>query len=252
MALLRTITGCSLRLRVGCELHSSGPEVPGEACVRSLAARAPTTTATRVSTEGRRCRCCDGRRRSNSPSNRHPGRCSCNFLLSYPSRLYPIRVSFNGTVPPLDSTFLLIITFVTLLSKSGYDWTLLFLFLSVCSILPPGSYRAPGVYTNSSARAALAARAPGPATSAGPVPPESVSLPADPLSCTFATPVTLPPLSGDVLKLISGATGSGVAPLNLACGPARALLRPCYWACPFWWPTARGRSLLSFTVSRSL
>ena len=117
---------------------------------------------------------------------------TCNFLLSYPSRLYPIRVSFNGTVPPLDSTFLLIITFVTLLSKSGYDWTLLFLFLSVCSILPPGSYRAPGVYTNSSARAALAARAPGPATSAGPVPPESVSLPADPLSCTFATPVTLP------------------------------------------------------------
>mgnify|MGYP001316057665 FL=1 len=100
---------------------------------------------------------------------------TCNFLLSYPSRLYPIRVSFNGTVPPLDSTFLLIITFVTLLSKSGYDWTLFFLFLSVCSILPPGSYRAPGVYTNSSVRAALAARAPGPATSAGPAPPESAN-----------------------------------------------------------------------------
>ena len=140
---------------------------------------------------------------------------------------------------------------MTLLSNSVYDCTLLFLFLSVCSILPPGSYRAPGVYTNSSVRAALAARAPGPATSAGPVPPESVSLPADPLSCTFATPVTLPPLSGDVLKLTSGATGSGVAPLNLACGSARALLRPCYWACPFWWPAARGRSLLSFTVIRS-
>ena len=199
--------------------------------------------------------CCDDRRRSNcSSNNRRPGRCSltCNFLLRYPSRLYPIRVSFNGTVPPLDSTFLLIITFVTLLSKSGYDWTLLFLFLSVCSILPPGSYRAPGVYTNSSVRAALAARAPGPATSAGPVPPESVSLPADPLSCTFATPVTLPPLSGDVLKLTSGATGSGVAPLNLACGSARARLRPCYWACPFWWPAARGRPSLSFIASRSL
>ena len=177
---------------------------------------------------------------------------SCNFLLRYPSRLYPIRVSFNGTVPPLDSTFLLIITFVTLLSKSGYDWTLLFLFLSVCSILPPGSYRAPGVYTNSSVRAALAARAPGPATSAGPLPPESVSLPADPLSCTFAAPVTFPPLSGDVLKLTSGATGSGVAPLNLACGSARAHLRPCYWACPFWWPAARGRPSLSFIASRSL
>ena len=135
--------------------------------------------------------CCDDRRRSNcSSNNRRPGRCSltCNFLLRYPSRLYPIRVSFNGTVPPLASTFLLIITFVTLLSKSGYDWTLLFLFLSVCSILPPGSYRAPGVYTNSSARAALAARAPGPATSAGPAPPEPASY--LPTPCL----VLLPPL----------------------------------------------------------
>ena len=73
---------------------------------------------------------------------------SCNFLLRYPSRLYPIRVSFNGTVPPLDSTFLLIITFVTLLSKSGYDWTLLsFFFLSVLSCRPAHTARPVSILT---------------------------------------------------------------------------------------------------------
>ena len=101
------------------------------------------------------------------------------LLLTYPSRLHPIRVSVNGTVPPLDSTSLLIIALYLFCDSSiqigiRLDSTFSF-FLSVCSILPPGSYRAPGVYTNSSVRAALAARAPGPATSAGPAPPESAN-----------------------------------------------------------------------------
>ena len=94
--------------------------------------------------------CCDDRRRSNSrPTTGAPVAAhSCNFLLSYPSRLYPIRVSFNGTVPPLDSTFLLIITFVTLLSKSGYDWTLLsFFFLSVLSCRPAHTARPVSILT---------------------------------------------------------------------------------------------------------
>ena len=151
MALLRTITGycdcvsvvnCTRRDRRFQEKRVYAPWLLGHPRRRPLACL-------------QKLHCYDDRRRSNCSSNdSRPGRCSltCTFLLTYPSRLYPIRVSVNGTFPPLDSTSLLIITSYLFCDSSiqigiRLDSTFFFFFLSVLSCRPAHTARPVSILT---------------------------------------------------------------------------------------------------------